>query len=153
MAEHDRIGPPDKSGEATESFGDGAGGGTTLTTSWVTGAAVDVKRRSGATIRVKYVKGSETTGRVRVMVAKGATAPALDSVLWTVAGELGTASSGVRALQKGEVTLTPADFDATDYVVFDVSCRGADWLKTDAKYVGGSSPGSVYTEVWGAWGL
>ena len=153
MAEHDRIGPPDKSGAAVESFGNGSGAGNTLTTSWVAGVGVDVKRRSGATIRVKYVKGSETTARVRVMVAKSVTEPASDSALWTVAGELGTASSGVRALQKGEVSLTPADYDATDYVVFDVACRGADWLRVDGKYVGGSAPGALYGEVWGAWGL
>jgi hypothetical protein len=146
---HDQIGPPDKSAAAEESFGDGSGGGKTLTNAYVEGVAVNVKRRSNATINVTYVKGSETTARLRIMGCKGDPATAT----FFRSGELGAATAGVRALNKGEITLTPADFDASDSVSFSVNVPTQDYIRVDAKYVGGSAPGTIYAEVAGGWGM
>lgn len=143
---HDIHGPPSKSGAAEESFGNGAGGQKALTAAWVSGTPINVSQRSGVTIAIDYTKGDETTARVRVMVSK-------DGVTYRPAGELGAATAGVRDLAKGVVTLTPANFDTTDSVTVDYSCRGATWLRVDATKVGGSAPGTLYAEVWGGWGL
>lgn len=156
---HDHIGPPDKSAEATTSF-EGTTSGTekTLTPSWVVGTPIDVKRRSRASIAIRYTKGSETTARIRVMLAKGATAPASSATQtsdtgWFNASKEGTPSAGVTALDKAQWTLTPANFTTdSDRLVLDVPCAGADWLRVDAEYVGGASPGSVFAEAWGGWG-
>lgn len=148
---HDHLGPPDKSAVATESFGDGSGGTKVLTAAWVTGTPVDVKRRSNAVIQVKYVKGDETTARLRIMQGKGA--QSADVTKWFQAGELGTSTNGLRPLQLGEVKLTPADFAATDYVSFSVNCPGADWLRVDAMAVGGTPTGAILAEVAGGWGM
>lgn len=147
---HDQSGPPDKSATAEESFGNGSGAGKTLTTSYVEGVAVNVIRRSNITVYVKYIKGSETTARLRVMTSKGRTAA---EGTYHVCGELGAATAGVRALNKGEVTLAPADYDATDYVEYSVNVPASDWVRVDAKYVGGSSPGSILATVAGGWGM
>lgn len=151
MAQHDQVGPPDKSGVATESFGNGSGAVKALTAAWVTGTAVDVKRRSNAVVQVKYVKGDETTARLRVMTGKGLLAS--DVVTWYQAGELGSSTNGLRPLQLGEVKLTPADFAATDYVAFSVNCPGADWIRVDAMAVGGTPTGTLLAEIAGGWGM
>lgn len=143
---HDIHGPPSKSGAAEESFGNGAGGQKALTAAWVSGTPINVSQRSGVTVAIDYTKGDETTARVRVMVSK-------DGVTYRVAGEMGSSTNGLRPLQKGELKLTPADFDTTDKVTADYSCRGATWLRVDAMAVGGAPTGTLYAEVWGGWGL
>jgi hypothetical protein len=149
----DRLGPPVKSRTYTPSFyGTTVADKKLLTASAVAGVAVDIKRASSITAIVRYLKGDETTARVRLMVAKGDTAPA-DEAEWFPAGELGAASSGVRALTKGEVSLTPASFAADDKVAFEMEIRSWDWVRADCYAVGGTPTGTLWVAIAGGWGM
>lgn len=149
----DRLGPPTKSRTYTPSF---YGADTTtkklLTAAWVPGDAVRVIRNSSVGALIRYAKGDETTARVRLMFAKGDTAPA-DASEWFPGGELGAAVAGVRPLTKGEVSLTPANYDADDRNSYEMECRWADWVRAEAMAVGGTPTGTLLVALCGGWGM
>lgn len=149
----DREGAPSKAAAETESFGDGAGAGLLLTSSYVKGVPVDIRRAATAALRVIYTKGGEATARFRVWLAKGDAAPAAGSASWTEMDELGAASSGLREWFPGEVKLTPATFAAVHTGTVPISCSQWDWVRIDAEHVGGAAPGTLYVGVIPGWGI
>lgn len=113
---------------------------TTLTTTPVVTAEVNLIGWEYAHIRLAYVKGSETTARFYVEL--------YDGTNWTVVGLKNSPSSGLSDVTKDVVTLTPANYAASDSVLLPpISVLGFQTLRGYIYYNGGVSPGTLGVTV------
>lgn len=113
---------------------------TALTSSYVATDAAPTLGFNCCRFLLGYAKGSETLALVRPEGYDGAN--------WWPLGFKATQASAASDLSKDIISLTPANYAASDSVstpVFD--CRGFQKVRASVEYSGGSAPGTLAVSV------